>query len=686
MQCLKVFTVLSILLSICLLINAKCVENEKEKNNLECTFDDLKEVNNQRNKDKYRILKIQGLQTKKFDTTLDYPSITRLHITQSRQLEEIEPDVLSNLEALIYLTIDFTKLRIIKEKSFNNLHQLKELNLESNQIKKIERDAFETLSDLIFLDLSHNKLKKLESGIFDNLSNLQKLKLHSNEITQLPTDLLLNLFNLKEFYLSYNKLKTVADDTFKSTPFIQAATYKTSDSPLELIDLSGSNIEKITAKSFLHLPNLKTLDLHQNQIKDIDPKAFVELKNLQTLHLSVNSFGSKINQIDFSNLKKLTKLNLSFCKIKHFDGKTIKALKKLNSFEISFNELKEIPLNMFNYTKHLKELLIAGNQIKLITSSTFDNLKELRTLALDSNQIEDIESGAFLQLKSLIKLNLSRNKLKDIKVGTFDSVHSSGTTSDSVDVTSRLLELNLSFNQISSLNTAAFDPLRNLITLNLVANGIKKIPDNFFRRMTKLQILDLGYNKIKTLPENVFSPLGNSLVELQLSTNEFEYIKAVVFEPLEKLETLNLKKNQLKVLDVETFNLPSLRIVNLHSNRLTYLPPNLLHGDNCIVENFSVYFNRLTFVENAFFENTHLKQFSFGRNPFICKCLDEMINVLKSQRIQYYAQELQGGAPSCVITQNNTCIHDLSNSEEIFKQYNIILQQYPVMCTNPDLC
>lgn len=50
MQCLEVFNVLIILSSICWLINAKCVENEKDTNNLECTSDNLIEVNNQRDK------------------------------------------------------------------------------------------------------------------------------------------------------------------------------------------------------------------------------------------------------------------------------------------------------------------------------------------------------------------------------------------------------------------------------------------------------------------------------------------------------------------------------------------------------------------------------------------------------------------------------------------------------------
>eukprot|EP00960_Hanusia_phi_P050137 760023-Hanusia_phi.AAC.1 len=80
--------------------------------------------------------------------------------------------------------------------------------------------------------------------------------------------------------------------------------------------------------------------------------------------------------------------------------------------------------------------------------------------------------------------------------------------------------------------------------LDLSFLGIKHIDPGTFDGLSRLQNLSLRHNQLSTLPAGIFSGT-TSLEELDLSNNQFACIPADAFEKLSALRRLNIASNNL---------------------------------------------------------------------------------------------------------------------------------------------
>ena len=91
-------------------------------------------------------------------------------------------------------------IKMINSNYFNEMPNLKLIQMRSNQIESIENDAFTSLPNLTSLDLRDNKLVHVH---FQNMFNLNLLDLSNNSIEIIN---LINLNNLKELNLNDNNI------------------------------------------------------------------------------------------------------------------------------------------------------------------------------------------------------------------------------------------------------------------------------------------------------------------------------------------------------------------------------------------------------------------------------------------------------------------------------------------------
>jgi Leucine-rich repeat (LRR) protein len=118
--------------------------------------------------------------------------------------------------------------------------------------------------------------------------------------------------------------------------------------------------------------------------------------------------------------------------------------------------------------------------------------------------------------------------------------------------------LDLSSNSISTyLNSSNFMCLGALRFLNLSNNDIASLDPATFDYQTLLATLDLSYNQISSLPTNLFA-----------SSNLSSY-------KLRNLKYLYLQNNQIVLLDPWYFYLPSIVYINMASNQITNFTNNL---------------------------------------------------------------------------------------------------------------
>ena len=108
----------------------------------------------------------------------------------------ISAEVFDNLVNLRTLNLRVDGLTSLPSGIFDEMSNLRTLNLQGNELTSLPAGIFDNLVNLQSLDLSHNRLTSLSSGIFDNLVNLQSLDLSHNRLTSLPSRLFDNLVNL----------------------------------------------------------------------------------------------------------------------------------------------------------------------------------------------------------------------------------------------------------------------------------------------------------------------------------------------------------------------------------------------------------------------------------------------------------------------------------------------------------
>jgi len=138
---------------------------------------------------------------------------------------------------------------------------------------------------------------------------------------------------------------------------------------------------------------------------------------------------------------------------------------------------------------------VSGNSIKNLSKDRFESLGlvNLQRIYMATCSISFIDDRAFSGLKNLVELDLSFNNLTAVPSATF------------TDYTS-LMRLLMNGNQIKHIKTRAFHPLTSLTNLELSRCGIQTIDEDAFLGLDKLEWLKLDGNQITGMKGDTIFP------------------------------------------------------------------------------------------------------------------------------------------------------------------------------------
>ena len=146
---------------------------------------------------------------------------------------------------------------------------------------------------------------------------------------------------------------------------------------------------------------------------------------------------------------------------------------------------------------------------------THDQLGRISSLDLSGEEISSLQAADFSGLSSLTTLHLNNNQLSSLATGIFSGL-------------SRLTRLDLDDNRLGSLPAGVFYGLSSLTSLDLDDNRLGSLPAGVFYGLSSLTSLDLNNNRLTSLPAEVFSGLS-SLTSLNLDNNSLD--KGVTISP-----------------------------------------------------------------------------------------------------------------------------------------------------------
>ena len=406
------------------------------------------------------------------------------------------------------LTLNLARNDIVKvpARAFSNLANLQSLNLCYNKIQTVESLAFEGLESITNIDLSRNNIATIPARAFSNLANLQSLDLGYNKIQTIEPLAFVGLECLTTIYLFGNNIDTIPAQAFSKLPkleilFLSNNQIQTIEplafeglESLTKLDLSANNIDTIPARAFSNLANLQSLDLWSNQIQTIESLAFVGLESLTTIYL----YGNNIDTIParaFSKLSKLESLFLGNNQIQTIGPLAFEGLDSLTKIYLSSNNIDIIPARAFSNLPKLQKLDLRNNHVLSVESFAFDELQNLTTLYLNNNRIRRIATDAFAGTENISEVHLGYNALSEVP---------------SVGTQPRLSKLDLSRNRIVNATfPSTYRGSYSNLSIDLSENHIETLDRFTFSSLAGTTIfdMDLSYNNISSVGPGTFDPL-----------------------------------------------------------------------------------------------------------------------------------------------------------------------------------
>ncbi|XP_070067678.1 leucine-rich repeat-containing G-protein coupled receptor 5 isoform X2 [Drosophila takahashii] len=353
------------------------------------------------------------------------------------------------------------------------------LDLGNNNLTKLEANSFFMAPNLEELTLSDNSIINMDPNAFYGLGKLKRLSLQNCGLKSLPPQSFQGLAQLTSLNLGSNLLTIINDEDFPRMP------------NLIVLLLKRNQIMKISAGALKNLTALKVLELDDNLISSL-PEGLSKLSQLQELSITSNRLRwindtelprsmqmldmranplSTISTGAFRGMTKLRKLILS-------DVRTLRSFPELEAchaleiLKLDRAGIQEVPTNLCRQTPRLKSLELKTNSLKRIPN--LSSCRDLRLLDLSSNQIETIQGKPFNGLKQLHDLLLSYNRIKALPQDAFQGIP-------------KLQLLDLEGNEISHIHKEAFAGFTALEDLNLGNNIFPELPESGLRALLHLK-------------------------------------------------------------------------------------------------------------------------------------------------------------------------------------------------------
>ena len=450
------------------------------------------------------------------------------------------------------------------------------LDLSRNRILRIPVRAFSKLSELQKLDLRSNFKIAVEPLAFEGLESLTNIKLSRNYISTIPTRALAKLPQLQRLDLAYNRIQSIGPLAFEGLE------------SLTVIDLRGNIIEIIPTQALSNLSNLQSLYLSYNKIQSVEPPAFAGQENLKAIDLSLNytntiptrafSMLSQLQLLDLGNnriqliepfafdkLQSLKTINLSRNAIRTLGSKCFAYITRLDSLDLSVNGIREIAADAFVGTQSISEMNFKGNLLSEVPS--IGSQPRLSRLDLSDNQIVNATfPSTYLSSYNNLSVDLSKNGIGTLDRFTFSTV--AGIS---------IVDMDLTFNNISSVGPDTFDPFASIESLLIGYNplsieSLRNIANGLIR--TQVTFINL---KSVFLTEDLLIDGLSAFMNLGIRLVMCPYFKSeATFEEVRNLTIIQLTKEDLfQFSELNFTGKQNVVVMDLAENRFSSFPMNL---------------------------------------------------------------------------------------------------------------
>ncbi|XP_056020540.1 chaoptin-like isoform X2 [Ostrea edulis] len=474
-----------------------------------------------------------------------------------------------------------------------------DLDDPSNTIQVLQNNAFDGIL-VEEIDLSNEKLKlrDIQPQAFSGLKqHLKIIRLQGDTTIPPPFEPMKNLTNLQELQLQFFYLPVIDENTKfnyfpnlltlrlrnTATTFVSSNSFKNQLLQLKRFEFENNAVQTFPKPAINRLRTLEHLSWLHNGMTSVTYGSFDSLNNLIELDLRGNNIGNLDYECFKGITEKLEFLSLQLNRLNEFNivplgNHSWPRLEQLNLGHM-FGNFQTIPPGFFKNMPNLASLMLPGNKFRVIKSNDFEGLGKMHSLDLSENWINTIQKGAFAHMSLLDTLDLRTQ---------FD-VSSSNPLNFSLDAIQgselAIKTLYLQGNHlIEQYAWEAIGAMKNLNNLDISNTKLSNIPTLIFYGHNHLGDLRIKNNTISALRQESLYGLKDSLITIDISSNQIYTINECVFKGFTKLKFIFAGSNVL-VCDCNIFGFyqflkttitsnvgyAEVRCINLDNKQLTSL-------------------------------------------------------------------------------------------------------------------
>ncbi|XP_055301686.1 uncharacterized protein LOC129568141 [Sitodiplosis mosellana] len=446
------------------------------------------------------------------------PEITTIDFSYNH-LEKIESSSFEAAKKLKSIYLSHNVIRIIEEVAFSNLSNLHYVDLDSNFIKRIES---------VFVNNQHLQTLRIKNNSFKSVPIIDSINVSS---LHLSWDYF-QFFDMKNLSRNVQVIFGDRKEGFFRTSTGIVEMHCNNGSLVNLLHfyVGSSTVENLYDLLLCLGSKLLTLDLSGAIIKQIDGNALRRFKNLEALFLSdAHLTDFDVNVIEFHT--KLSWLDLSKNHLKTMKNVHIlQNFTKLEIFDVLGNQLDNIP-EILRYLKpSIDSIDLSENFVGPLNATTFAKFSALEGLFLKNTSLSFGHFNPFSSLDELIKLDLSGNHLENVNftvlAETLSHISHFYAADCHIQNVSHLIQLfgsslatlDLSKNIIGNASASLFNKL-HLTQLNLAHSHLSHL--SIVEGQTKLLNLNVSFNNLEKVN---FSLLPKTMEKIYLEGNDLSEI------------------------------------------------------------------------------------------------------------------------------------------------------------------
>lgn len=332
----------------------------------------------------------------------------------------------------------------------------------------------------------------------------------------------------------------------------------------ESVNLVNMGLQ-VVRENFIGSVNVRSINLEENNIVDISLDAFKAVPNLSCLNIGRNRAVNIFSKfLKYFNHPSLTKLNLYQATSKNTLVDYVSQRSSISNHDPA------IPSK--GYLPHVTHLDMSRNNLIDFPNYLQPLFPRLTHLYLSDNRL--YRKSYYIPASTQV-LYFERNQntifLSDIPINITALFISENYVNDYFR---RFTKLNvLSFRKCKNCDYSLISQIgdcENLVNLDISSNNINFIPEHSFKKLKSLQRFSLDRNSLSSLS---FLTHLSTLTDLSIAYNNLTNITSDSFTYLVNLKSLNLRGNRIAIISKNAFtHLKILEKLDLAENNLTNLP------------------------------------------------------------------------------------------------------------------